>query len=217
MALRPMLTHKIAFTRTRRMLIIVVAEMSLIREMAIIGGLDPLMRPSIRAVVGTGRRGILTRATQLRTAMSRKAGGRWTIRTMDLNVAHHLLTGQEGNKRMTAARVGITNATKNLAPKEIVDGKATMVGKRGSVTETRTGDLITKMTVLYQRRTAPGNLGLVGMAAAGTRGTATSAAAVGKEKTKEKRIINIDNANKGIGIENLIDVGTEIDATTTII
>lgn len=180
-----MLTLKTIFTRTPLTAAIAAVEITMIpltREMVTNGGLDSLTRTTFKAVVGTGRQGILFRVTRPHTATSHRVGARWKTTTMLHNGVLHLRIGAEGSWRRIEAKAGTTTETGNLVPKEIVGGKVTMDGIHGNATETRTDGLQTvKMIARSRNRIDLGNLGLVGILVE-NKPTATNAAVVDREK-----------------------------------
>lgn len=174
--LHPMLTRRTTFTRaplTAAIGVVEITMMLLTHGIVTNGDLDSLMRATFKAGVGTGRRGILSRVTRL-TAMSHRAGLRWTTTMMLPSGVLHLQIGEK--------RAGTLAETGSPVPKEIVGGRVTMVGNRGNATDTRTDGLQTaKMMARSQRRIDLGNLDLVGILVE-NKPTATNAAVVGREK-----------------------------------
>lgn len=166
-----MLTHKTIFTHTPQMVTIglEIVMTLLIQETETKGDPGFLMRATFKTAAGTGRRGISSRVIRLHTVMSHRVGARWTTPKMVLSGVLHLLIGEEGSWRRTEAKDG---TTVEIAPKGIVGGKVTMVGKRGNATDTA------KMTARSRRRNDLGNLDLGGILVE-SRHTVTNGAEVG--------------------------------------
>lgn len=176
-----MLTHKTTFTRTLLTATIgavEIAMMLLTHGMVTNEGLDFFMKMTFKAVVGTGRREISLRVTRLHTAMSHRAGVRWTTTMMVLSGVRRLRIGDEGTWRTIETKAGTTAGTGSLVPKEIVGGKVITVGKRGNATDTSTDGLRTAQMM----RIDLGNLDLVGILQVEIHPTVTNAAVAHREK-----------------------------------